>query len=207
MKKLQVSVLGDSISTLEGCNPPGFLAYYSSQYLKEEDTWWKKVIEAMNGELLVNNSFSGSTAASASAKEATFPSGGSTGRIALDKDGEIPDVILIYLGINDSVYFSQLDDEKHSLNTFYGGYLNMLKELKRKYPDALIIGIAPYNLKEIDDLIVKACENRGCASLVLDKPYETMDGYHPTVKGMDQMAETILNLIKKDSKLKALLNA
>lgn len=61
------SVLGDSISTLFGYSTPEDAVYYSASRRYEtggcylRDTWWGRVIEALGGRLLINNSFSGST--------------------------------------------------------------------------------------------------------------------------------------------------
>lgn len=65
-KDKQFSILGDSISTLEGFNPCGYKIFYDADNgrkfdVKEmNDTWWGKVINYFGGELLVNNSWSGS---------------------------------------------------------------------------------------------------------------------------------------------------
>ena len=61
------SVLGDSISTLWGYSVPDYAAYYdlsnalAADILSKADTWWGDVIEYLGAELLVNNSFGGST--------------------------------------------------------------------------------------------------------------------------------------------------
>jgi len=60
------SVLGDSISTLAGWNPPDHAVFYNWEHkrpsgvLGPEDTWWGKVIDALGGQLLMNESWSGS---------------------------------------------------------------------------------------------------------------------------------------------------
>lgn len=64
--KKKFSILGDSISTLEGYNPHGYRVFHEGQTCQRtgvsriENTWWGKVIHALDGELLVNNSWSGS---------------------------------------------------------------------------------------------------------------------------------------------------
>ena len=74
------SVLGDSISTFEGYNPPEYNVFYNREKQKVsgvervEDTWWKKVIDTLGGELLVNNSWSGSLVARQQDQEIYFPS-------------------------------------------------------------------------------------------------------------------------------------
>ena len=60
------SILGDSMSTLEGYSQPRHAAFYDtarkfeSGVLRPSDTWWGMVIEHFGGRLLVNHSVSGS---------------------------------------------------------------------------------------------------------------------------------------------------
>ena len=66
-KEKKFSILGDSISTLQGYSEPDYAAFYDTAHklksgvLTPSDTWWGIVIERLDGELLVNNSISGST--------------------------------------------------------------------------------------------------------------------------------------------------
>lgn len=99
----RVSILGDSISTFDGCNPDGFRVYYTGERREETgvrlpaDTWWSQVIERLDGQLLANGSFSGSLV-----EGAGFPAGSSQPRIdALASDGVQPDVVIVFMGIND----------------------------------------------------------------------------------------------------------
>lgn len=61
-----ISIMGDSISTFESFNPDGYCVFYDEQmqYINGltlvNDTWWAQVIQALHGELCVNNSYSGS---------------------------------------------------------------------------------------------------------------------------------------------------
>ena len=63
------SILGDSISTLDGYNPSGYNIFYTGEKCDianvhdMADTWWEMVINYFCGELLVNNSWSGSQVA------------------------------------------------------------------------------------------------------------------------------------------------
>ena len=55
------SVLGDSISTLDGYNPPENAVFYDWKnkmifdVYTPSDTWWGYVIESLGGQLLVND--------------------------------------------------------------------------------------------------------------------------------------------------------
>ena len=65
-----ILIFGDSYSTYEGYIPDGYPTYYSPQgrtegpsvtKMRMEDTWWARCIKEINGNLLLNNSWSGST--------------------------------------------------------------------------------------------------------------------------------------------------
>ncbi|WP_101723103.1 SGNH/GDSL hydrolase family protein [Eggerthella timonensis] len=98
-----ISILGDSISTFDGCNPPGYRVFYegerraSTGVQNPADTWWSQVVARLGARLLANSSFSGSLV-----EGAGFPAGSSQERIdALAEDGVQPDVVIVFMGIND----------------------------------------------------------------------------------------------------------
>lgn len=98
-----ISILGDSISTFDGCNPPGYRVFYEGDrcaqtgVLTPADTWWSQVVARLDGRLLANSAFSGSLV-----EGAGFPAGSSQERIdALAAHGVQPDVVIAFMGIND----------------------------------------------------------------------------------------------------------
>lgn len=98
-----VSVMGDSMSTFEGFIPEGWNVFYTGENCEAtgvttvDDTWWMQVIRGMGGEFLANASWSGSCV-----EGVGYPAGESRARTdALQKDGAHPDVVLIFMGIND----------------------------------------------------------------------------------------------------------
>ena len=101
--KRTFSILGDSISTFEGCIPQDFRVYYEGERCEAtgvqavEDTWWAQVIAHLDGEFLANASYSGSMV-----EGAGFPAGNSDRRVAaLAAGGRAPDVVIVFMGIND----------------------------------------------------------------------------------------------------------
>ena len=141
----KISILGDSISTYEGYVGSNPSYYPSSDVTSVDDTWWKQIIERLNGKLLVNNSWSGSTVTyrdGQSYKAMCLP-----GRCEnLGTDTENPDIILMLCGTND--YKGGI-----SLGTYTGSdslpeltanlgfrecYAIMLNSIRVKYPDAKI---------------------------------------------------------------------
>lgn len=97
------SVLGDSISTLAGATPQGWRTHYEGEVhvdgiTEPAHTWWGRVIDHFGGHLVANAAFSGSVV-----EGFGFPAGDSPERVAAlaGADGELPDVVLVFMGIND----------------------------------------------------------------------------------------------------------
>lgn len=98
------SVLGDSISTFEGVVSADNRCYYDAAdtngtgVASQDETWWSRVIDAEDGELLANASFSGSMV-----QGDGFPAGRHPSRAnqLLGDDGRAPDAVLVFIGIND----------------------------------------------------------------------------------------------------------
>ena len=214
-----VSILGDSISTYEGYNPPGYAVYYSGEVLAENrlrsvyDTWWVKVNQALDAFLCVNNSYSGSRVSGWS-----FPAGVSEERLDLLRSSRAePDLILIYLGFNDFGYgvricrSENVKSQGRDLGVFRDAYALMLESLRRKYPDSAIVcgtlmrtavagrpnwqfpeRMAGISLERYNQEIRDAAARQGCflADLsAMDLRYETLDGAHPTIDGHRVIAE------------------
>lgn len=158
------SVLGDSISTFEGAIPPKNRCYYDAAdtngtgIASQAETWWMRVIAAEGGELLANASFSGSMV-----QGDGFPAGRDPvrARQLLGEGGRMPDVVLVFIGINDYGWASPeaqfaggseaapkaaaydlsgvdpagcADDE--AVVRFEGAYAEMLANVREVAPDA-----------------------------------------------------------------------
>ena len=100
------SIMGDSISTLAGWVPEGWRVHYQGEVRIDgvelpEDTWWGRVIGHFGGHLVGNSSFSGATVEAA--EGFGFPAGDSDERVRAlaGTDGELPDVVIVFMGIND----------------------------------------------------------------------------------------------------------
>lgn len=222
----QFSILGDSISTLEGYNPRGYKVFYAGENSKKsgvidmQDTWWDKVISYFGGELLVNNSWSGSRVTKLSNREDSFPSGCSDERTsALHINDVYPDVIIVYLGTNDWAVGADTGNEVRILGTedneiFSYAYENMLKKLKSNYPKSEIWcctlsetyiskksdfvfphSHAGIHIEEYNTIIREIVRENGCNLIDLysyKMPYDSLDGSHPTSEGMDTIAEMVI---------------
>ena len=60
------SIMGDSISTFEGCVPDGYTLFYNDErlersgVLRPEDTWWSHAVRGLGGTVLADSAWSGS---------------------------------------------------------------------------------------------------------------------------------------------------
>lgn len=160
--KKQISILGDSISTLDGYNPLGHNLFFKGEVCVESgvsnmaDTWWGQVIELLGAELLINNSWSGSRVSKLPGTQSLFPSGCSDERTgSLHMHDVKPDVIIVYLGTNDWSYGvppepkkigffdknkkTQVDGIATPDESFFSfAYDTMIKKLQKNYPEAEI---------------------------------------------------------------------
>lgn len=223
----QFSVLGDSISTFAGYNPGGYSVFYSGVssiklgVTAVQDTWWDNVISFFGGELLVNNSWSGSRVTKLPSKDRLFPSGCSDERTAWLHINEVkPDVIIVYLGTNDWVRGVALADADGVLTkesdycSFDFAYNMMLSKIKANYPNSEVwcctlsetyISKNPnfkfphsyggIHIEEYNQVIKKCALNNQCRIVDIyscNVPYDTIDGTHPTASGMLTLAENVI---------------
>ena len=140
------SILGDSISTLEGYSTPRDAEFYEgarrliSDVIHPEDTWWGQVIDTLGGTLLVNNSISGSLVCRHPLCEAPTYGCADERICSLGKEEHSPDVIMVFLGTNDWGYGMKpapsSDAERCSTAVFSVAYGIMLDGLRRTYPTA-----------------------------------------------------------------------
>lgn len=223
----QFSILGDSISTLAGFNPRGYKVFYEGEnsdkanVYEMKDTWWGKVIDFFGGELLVNNSWSGSRVTRLPDSNTQFPSGCSDERTShLHINNVTPDVIIVYLGFNDwangvNIY----SDETHVLDVFFDdcfseAYEMMINKLKENYPKAEIWCCTlnttymssnksfnfPYkysgiHIEEYNKKIKDIAEIYNCKVIDLyahHLPCDTIDGSHPNMNGMNTLATLVI---------------
>lgn len=210
-----VSILGDSISTYEGYNPPGYAVFYDRAMQVRNglnsvyDTWWAKVNQRLRAYLCVNNSYSGSRVTGDG-----FPAASSLRRLQMLRTAEyVPELILIYIGINDfaaGVKIKEASQFRQDMSAFEPAYDAMLAELRQRYPMAKILcgtlmkseirdnsfwtfpeQFAGVHLEEYNRVIRSSARENGC--LVADLAaqelrYETLDGSHPTAQGHLTMA-------------------
>ena len=219
--KKYFSVLGDSLSTLEGYSEPQYAAFYDTEKKLEShiytpsDTWWGMTIEEMSGELLVNNSISGSTVTKRDGYEIESYGCSIERTSSLSKGGISPDVIMVLLGTNDWGMGVDIAEGEYAERSFGSAYSLMLKRLRENYPNAELWCFSlpvsrcsrmsdfsfPYvykgvHIAEYCHAIRKVAKEHGARLIELYEPktqYDTIDGFHPTREGMS----TIFQSVKK----------
>ena len=229
-KNKRFSILGDSISTFEGYTNPANAVFYdrehkiSSGVLTILDTWWGILIEKLGGEFWVNNSISGSTVTWHPLYEVESYGCSDERTSSLGKDGVAPNVIIVYLGINDfgagvRVVNDKLEGGKNELAIFSIAYREMLEKLKKNYPNAeiwcLTLPISRcskkerfefpfynggWHLLEYCDAIRESVLEYDCKLIDLYKnceSYDTLDGFHPNGEGMREIAFAVLNSLSE----------
>lgn len=195
------AIIGDSISTYQDYIPEGYACFYPYPTADVNDvnqTWWMQVVNSLGAGLFINNSYSGScvgtTGTSSSQHDARLKE--------LVINGQVPDVIIIYMGSNDcaSKYVSD--------SAFDNGYRVMLDKIKVLCPDAEIILC---NLPEsklyteenrviYNDIIAKYAKEYDLKLINLKNESIVdylVDSAHPKKSGMSVIAKRILKEILK----------
>lgn len=142
-KGKKLSILGDSISTYAGFLPSGQKPYYTGSNCgvsSVDDTWWKKLMNALGMTLCVNNSWSGTRVTTVDGEE---KAGCMTRCQRLHTAPSNPDVIIVDMGTNDLNYpntqmgtYDGTQDFPADTSTFREAYAIMLNKILTAYPDA-----------------------------------------------------------------------
>lgn len=203
-------ILGDSYSTFEGYIPSENSVWYTkgghsnTDVTDVEQTWWKLIENSNSGnKILLNESSSGTTVCNTGYGGSDYSDRSFITRLdKLINSGYFTknkvDTLFVFGGTNDAWAGSPAgeikyadwtsDDKKKSIPAF----CYLLDRIKKASPETNIICIFNTSLtEELTAGYTKACEHYGAdyVSLnVIDKL-----GGHPSVKGMKQIEEQILN--------------
>lgn len=183
-----------------------------------------KVIDFFGGELLVNNSWSGSRVTQLPGSDSLFPSGCSDERTGnLHIRNVVPDVIIVYLGTNDwangvPIEFDGCTLLGHEYNDiFVSAYGNMIRKIRSNYPNAEIWCCTlcatfmssdpsfhfPYKyngnyINKYNQIIETVANQQNCKLIDLfsySVPYDSIDGSHPNADGMNTLATLMIRSI------------
>ncbi len=223
-----ISVLGDSISTFNGINNDsansnstigGNAVFYPNGEIDNVNkTWWQRTANILDMNLLVNNSWSGSRVFNGNGVAYGSRSTELHGNVG-SKNGINPDVIAIYMGVNDFDgnvtlgSFASLDEIYASATgyvtpqNFAQAYAIMLHKITQKYGDAKVLVITiPANGKRKDQAALDNYNDQiryiatyfGCQIVdlanVADYSYSkyTFDDLHPNELGMQLIADLLV---------------
>jgi lysophospholipase L1-like esterase/outer membrane protein W len=137
-----LSILGDSISTYTGWIPSGNAVFYNGTnygVTNVNQTWWKRLIDQTGMNLCVNNSWSGSRVTTT---VDSISAGCMTRATSLHNGTQNPDVIIVYLGINDfnnEVVMGSYNGSATfptDTTTFREAYAIMLSKILTQYKNA-----------------------------------------------------------------------
>ena len=216
------SVLGDSISTFAGYSNNAATTnstigsnavYYNGNNIitNVNDTWWMQAVNETGMNLLVNNAWSGDTIASR----------GKTRAMQLHDDtgsnaGTTPDIIAVYIGINDMKNGS-------TVSAFETNYQTMISNMRTTYPNAdiFVLTHVPYyfssatvqsmtndQLEQFNN-VIRNIANQTTNCFVVDyfadsgitqdnfRTYMGDAGLHPNALGMDKITETLINAFEE----------
>lgn len=143
------SILGDSISTYQGCNPVGYYAFFpeNGEVAELEDTWWQRVADDLELTLYVNGSSAGATVTgdSTGTEDPQCSCNELRTNDLSGPAGACPDRVVIYMGANDMLKAAPLGDndgtglvEEGEIETFSDAYTLMLDKVQANYPLAEI---------------------------------------------------------------------
>ena len=204
-------LFGDSYTTFEGCIPEGYACWYTADRMgndvKELDSTWWRILAAEKGyELLLNSSYSGSTIGNLGYGGEDYSDRSFVTRMKTDivtedgkpgRCGQIPDLLLIFGGTNDSWCGEPagelLPKERLGEADLYQGLpatCVMLDYLTKRLPKTRIVMIINSELKpEYTEGLARASEMYGVECVQLKDIHKQMG--HPSKAGMRAIAEQV----------------
>lgn len=149
LEGMSLSILGDSISTFEGWIPAECTIFFprDGEVTDVSQTWWMKLIEETGMELCTNNSSAGSTCTGDSlcADNPAYACSGGRLSLLMGPQGKMPDIIIVYMGINDLLKGVPLGDndgmqlvEEGNVENFSDAYCLILDKLASDFPIAQV---------------------------------------------------------------------
>ena len=208
-------IFGDSYSTYEGCIPEGYAPYYSPNgtmpdhpvsKMQLDQTWWKRMLAKTGDNLVLNNSWSGSTICYTGYKGDCSKTSSFICRYRKLKENDFfnlnkIDTVLVFGGTNDSWGPASLgemklsDWEESDLFSVRPAICYFMSTLKNDLPYARIVFVANCDIKqEIIDCIRSAGEYFGVEVIELHDIDKECG--HPTSLGMEQICSQVLEALK-----------
>ena len=204
-----VTIFGDSYSTFEGyitpaSNEPWY--FQNSQKPERTDvtsvtqTWWHQLISKQGWRLCMNNSYSGSTIGYSGYDGADYTLRSFNTRMT---NLGCPDIIFIFGATNDSWTGEPIGEYKYEgitqadLFSFRPAMAHMLEYMTNRYINTRIYFILNNDLREdINSSVLTICQHYGVPCIQLHD-IDKKSG-HPSVKGMQQIANQIAQFIEEN---------
>ncbi len=208
MKNERILIFGDSYSTYEGYIPEGFDAYYPALDVDDvSKTWWHSLLSETESEMVLNNSWSGSTICNTGYHGDCSETSSFIHRLEVLRDSGFfennqIDRVLVLGATNDSWSKNALGEirlseiSKEELFKVLPGISFFTARLAEIFPKEKIHFIL--NTQEISADIISGmktlCEHYGISYTVLSEI--EMQGGHPTASGMRRIKEQVLGALK-----------
>ena len=204
--------MGDSYSTFEGYIPEGYVTYYSeiekpeTDVTKVTETWWHQVVEELGFNLVLNNSWSGSTIGHTGYEGLDNSNGKSfISRLheLIEKDffeqNKI-DTMFVFGGTNDSWCEAPLgkmqyeDWKKEDLYFVLPAICYYFKKLRETIPGATIYCLINTGLKtEVTEALKEMCVMHNLIPIAFEEIDKRAN--HPTIQGMQDIKNKVLEVL------------
>lgn len=207
-------IFGDSYSTFDAYIPDGYACWYSPQGRPETDvtnveqTWWYQVIAEEKLQLVLNNSWSGSTIGYTGYDNADCSQTNSF-LYRLDRlisDGFFAEndiqTVFVFGGTNDSWANAPLGQiqydhyQKEDLYCVLPAICCFFKTLRQALPNAQIYCLINTDLKEeIAHCFAQVCKKYTISKIAFDH-IDKKEG-HPTIQGMQDIKRQVLHSMQR----------
>ena len=204
-------IFGDSYSTFRGYIPAEYDTYYRKEGIPETDvnlveqTWWYQLLKKTNSELVMNNSYSGTTICNTGyiGQDVSNSFIRRFDKLAEERffDENPIDTVLVMGGQNDDWCNAPIGELKaqdwtgEDLLQYGPAVCYLMHRLKSVLPKTRIIFIINSEMKEvIMDYQLQAAEIFKVESIRLESIHK-MNG-HPTIRGMSQITEQIFSYLE-----------
>ena len=201
-----VTIFGDSYSTFEGyIEPAANEPWYFQNGNKPQrtdvtdvtQTWWHQLLSRRGWHLCMNNSYSGSTISYSGYDGADYSLRSFNTRMT---NLGCPDIIFVFGATNDSWAGAPMGDYQYgdfahaNLFQFRPAMARMLEYMTKRYINTRIYFILNDGLRdEVNSSVLTICQHYGVPCIRLHD-IDKMSG-HPSVKGMQQIAQQIEEFI------------
>ena len=206
-----VLIIGDSYSTFDGYNPDGYSYWYprgganqsQTDVKSVHETWWYQLISETESELILNDSYSGSTICST--ERESIP--GTHFNRRADKmisngffnENKI-DTVFIFGGTNDSWIDSPIGEIKYEqiteddIKMILPAFSALISKLKKASPCSRIIPLINCDIKnEVVNGFEEISRHYKLTYIKFDA-LEKISG-HPSRKGMKQIKDAIKRIL------------